>query len=317
MHDYSFALQYHLTMMGPDEPKDDDSDELVFPKFGKMAMKEKDEDLDSRVSQLWTHCFEELVTLYESYQEKFQDLEESGVEPVIGPINKKLTSHHGKKAANMTMADSSSAGLAQIFRTGWAVRTLHTVFDYVVGTAKMNRLATKNQNGWHFKGPNDEIIGGYPQEIKDIIVECGKVRSFMLTLFGGGHGHDTLVLELAFAGCLRFYDNFVEDVVKEPTELYVNPINHPYVAAVHRAMEVCDVSEQTFDAWKKSVQEGFVTRNRPALPINFSPSMEECLLDPRTFLYSYNALATSTASIHRKCSCCPYFVQNLRIVDLM
>jgi hypothetical protein len=58
--------------------------------------------------------------------------------------------------------------------------------------------------------------------------------------------------------------------------------------------------EQTFDDWKKSVQEGFVRRNRAALPINYSPSMEQCLLDPRTFLSSYNALAIATASIHRK-----------------
>jgi hypothetical protein len=281
---------------------DDDDSDLVFPKFGKMAMKEREQDLDSRVSQLWSSCFEELVTLYESYHEILQDQEECGGEPVIGHINKKLTSHHGKKAANMAMADSSSAGLPQIFRTGWEVRTLHTLFDYVVGTAKMNRTATKNQNRWHFQGPDGNIIGGYPPEIKDISIECEKVRPFMIKLFGGGHGLDSSVLELSFAAFIRFYDKFVEDIMKEPRGLYADPMNHPYVASVQRARLLSDVSEQTFDAWKKSVQEGFVTRNRPALPINYSPSMEQCLLDPRTFLSSYNALASATASIHRKCS---------------
>jgi hypothetical protein len=287
--------------MGPtDEATDEDSADLVFPKFGKMAMKEKDDDLDSRVSQLWSRCFEELVALYESYDDIFQDHEDSGGEPVIAHINKNLTSHHGKKAANMVMADSSSAGLAQIFRTGWQVRTLHTVFDYVVGTAKMDRKATKNQNGWHFPGPDGEIYGGYPPEIRDISIECQKVRPFMKLLFGGGHGFDTFVLELSFAACLRFYDKFVEDIMKEPRELFVDPAKHTYVARVQRVMTLSNVSEQTFGAWKKSVQEGFVRRNRAALPINYSPSMEQCLLDPRTFLSSYNALAIATASIHRK-----------------
>jgi hypothetical protein len=32
----------------------------------------------------------------------------------------------------------------------------------------------------------------------------------------------------------------------------------------------------------------------------FLKYMEQCLLDPRTFLSSYNALAVATASIHRK-----------------
>lgn len=302
MHDYSFALQYLLTMMGSrtDEDTDEDEDGLVFPKFGKMAMKERDEDIDSRVSQLWSRCFEQLVTLHESYDEIFDDHEDSGGEPVIAHINKNLTSHHGKKAANMVMADSSSAGLGQIFRTGWQVRTLHTVFDYVVGTEKMDRNATKNQNRWHFKGPDGEIYGGYPPEIGDISIEYGKVRPMMKLLFGGGHGFDPSVLELSFAACLRFYDKFVEDIMKESREKFVDPAKHAYVAKVQRVMFLSNVSEETFGAWQKSVREGFVRRNRAALPINFDPSMEQCLLDPRSFLSSYNALAIATASIHRK-----------------
>jgi hypothetical protein len=302
MHDYYFALQYHLTMMNrrTDEATDEDGDGLVFPKFGKMAMKERDEDIDSRVSQLWSRCFEELVTLHESYDEIFEDHDDSGGDPVIAHINKNLTSHHGKKAANMVMADSSSAGLGQIFRTGWQVRTLHTVFDYVVGTAKMDRNATKNQNNWHAKGPDGEIYGGYPPEIRDISIECEKVRPFMNAVFDGGHGFDICVQELSFAALFRFYDMFVEDIMKEPRKKYVDPAQHLYVAKVQRAMFLSNVSQETFDAWKKSVQEGFVSRNRAALPINYDPSMQQCLLDPRTFLSSYNALAIATASIHRK-----------------
>jgi hypothetical protein len=304
MFDYSFCLQYHLTLMGG---IDKDSD-LLLPNFGKMAMVEKDEDLDSRVSKLWSSCFQELVDLYESYYEEiFNQQEDIALETVISPINKNLTSHHGKKAANMAMADSSSAGLPQIFRTGWEVRTIHTLFDYVVGTSKMSRIATKNQNGWHFQGPDGNIIGGYPPEIKDINIDGEKIRPFMKSLYGEGQkGVKIEVIELCFASLLRFYDKFVDDLKKEPRGLYVDPLIHPYVACVQRARMLNGVSEDTFDCWKKCVHDGFVRRNRPALPINYSPSMEECLMDPRTFLSSYNALATSNAAMYGMFPC---FVQ--------
>jgi hypothetical protein len=307
----------------------EDDRRLLLPNFGKRAMQEKDDDLDSRVSQLWSSCFQELVELYDSYNETtLREQEESGMVTVLGPLNKKLTSHHGKKAANMAMADSSSAGLPQIFRTGWEVRTLHTLFDYVVGTSKMDRTATKNQNGWHFAGPDGNIIGGYPPQIKDIVIECEKIRPFMRSLFGEGHfgegqgGVRIEVLELCFASVLRFYDKFVDDLKKEPTGQYVDPSRHPYVACVARARALNGVSEATFDAWKKSVQEGFMTRNLPALPINYSPSMEECLMDPRTFLSSYNALATSNAAMYGRYtfSCfvlrCIYGVHTLSLQNI-
>jgi hypothetical protein len=151
--------------------------------------------------------------------------------------------------------------------------------------------------------PDGNIIGGYPPEIKDINIECEKVRPFMKSLYGEGQGVKSEVLELCFASLLQFYDKFVDDLKKETRGLYVDPSRHPYIACVQRARMLNGVSEDTFDAWKKCVQDGFVRRNRPALPINYSPSMEECLMDPCTFLSSYNALVTLTAAMYGTFPC--------------
>ena len=60
------------------------------------------------------------------------------------------------------MGESSIAGLAQIFRTGWAVRGTLTIFDYVIGSERMSQQAGKVVSNWHSKA-GDTILGGrYP-----------------------------------------------------------------------------------------------------------------------------------------------------------
>jgi hypothetical protein len=89
--------------------------------------------LDSKVSALWTDCFKDLLT-------KFKELADS--------LNNKLSSHHGKKGSNQKMGESSVAGLAQIFRTGWAVRGTATIFDYIIGSERMSQQAGKVVSNW-------------------------------------------------------------------------------------------------------------------------------------------------------------------------
>jgi hypothetical protein len=94
-----FSLMYFITM----DPTYNMS-KYLLPKFASKALctnfKGK---IDSKVSSLWTDCFNDLL-------KKFKALGES--------VNKKLSSHHGKKGSNQKMGESSIAGLAQIFRTG-------------------------------------------------------------------------------------------------------------------------------------------------------------------------------------------------------
>jgi hypothetical protein len=65
------------------------------------------------------------------------------------------------------MGESSIAGLAQIFRTGWAgVRGTLTIFDYVTGS---ERMVVSN---WHSKA-GDIILGGQPPKLQDITTNHG------------------------------------------------------------------------------------------------------------------------------------------------
>jgi hypothetical protein len=58
-------------------------------------------------------------------------------------LNAKLTSHNGKKGSNQKMAESSAiSGLPQIYRSGWTVNNVHTLFDYVLGSAVGSRFVS-------------------------------------------------------------------------------------------------------------------------------------------------------------------------------
>jgi hypothetical protein len=66
------------------------------------------------------------------------------------------------------MGESSAvAGLAQIFRTGWAVHGTLTIFDYVISLERMSQQASKVVSNWHAKS-GDTIIGGQPPKLQDI-----------------------------------------------------------------------------------------------------------------------------------------------------
>jgi hypothetical protein len=122
--DMYFSLMYFIAM----DPTYNMS-KYLLPKFASKTLCTNSKGkIDSKVSSLWTDCFNDLL-------KKFKALGES--------VNKKLSSHHGKKGSNQKMGESSIAGLAQIFRTGWAVRGTLTIFDYVTGSERMSQQPSR------------------------------------------------------------------------------------------------------------------------------------------------------------------------------
>ncbi len=147
--DYYFSLVYSLVMMENDS-------EYMFPTFADKARNETDEKSDSKVSSHWSTVFRKLLDLFKEY---------------AGECNPGLSSHHGKKGSNMLMANSAtSAGLPQIFRTGWEVRGVHSLFDYVVGTVVMAVKGGKAVAGWT-SSQNNQVVGGYTPSLDDITEE--------------------------------------------------------------------------------------------------------------------------------------------------
>ena len=233
-------------------------------------------------------CFDDLL-------KKFKELAEL--------INKKLSSHHGKKGSNQKMGESSIAGLAQIFRTGWAVRGTHTIFDYVAGSERMSQQAGKVVSNWHSKAGNT-ILGGQPPKLQDIITNHDELDDFINILFSYDKDDDwsPSIRNLLVSSLLRHYEEFISIIKSHPENIYTNPDDHPFVHRINDALRGAQVSQETFEAWQREIRHGFATCNAPALPIEAmrnAPNLVNTFnIDTRTFTDHYNQLAVSFQSLH-------------------
>lgn len=160
---YYFSLGYMLVMW------EEDSDYL-FPDFGrKVAVANANSKQDSQVSKYWTQRFTEELTYYtEQYTPELRENDTA-----LGYINPKLSVHCGKKRGINEMGSSDLASLPMIFRGGWEMRNVHTLFDYIHKQEKLD--AAKTIAGWKQKY-NGNIFGGYPPCLNDISEEKRKVR---------------------------------------------------------------------------------------------------------------------------------------------
>jgi hypothetical protein len=183
----------------------------LLPKFASKALTMNSKGkIDSKVSLLRTDCFNDLFL-------KFKALGEA--------VNKKLSSHHGKKGSNQKMGESSIAGLAQIFRTSWAVRGTLTIFDYVTGSERMSQQAGKVVSNWHSKA-GDTILGGQPPKLLDITTNHEQLQDFVDILFSYNRGDNwsPLIRNLLVSSLLRHSEEFVSIVKSHPESIY-NDLN--------------------------------------------------------------------------------------------
>lgn len=285
-----FAIAYMLIVNNGTADND-----FLFPTYGPIAAKENEQGkVDSKVSDAWNSQFKVLIELRDNYL----DDEDYDDEADLGLLNDKLTSHHGKKAANVDLSDSPAAGLGQIYRTGWIVKSIHSLFKYIYGTTKMDTKSAKALAGWQFEIANGWIYGGYPPEKADIVTEPEKFPAFAQRLFENVSGMEKPLLELLAMTVLMRLDSVIVTINEEPNRKWESAQDHPFVHFVMEAAAAAGVSEQGFQNWKKEANEGFETRNRPALSVNYSPSMQSAMLDPRCFLGVFNSLVTLTQSLN-------------------
>ena len=153
---YYFSGAYNLIM------QNGYGGDFVYPKFGEKALNENEhEKKNSLVSKLWTDAFKTVVAYYyEHYQdimETYEDFE----------LNLKLGAHSGKKRGLEQMNDSILNPISLIFRGGWEIRNVHSLFDYIFQKKAQDIEAGKSGAGWKFKYGNS-IYGGYPADLVDI-----------------------------------------------------------------------------------------------------------------------------------------------------
>ncbi len=302
------AMAYLFIMVG------NRSSEFVFPTYGPIAVKDSGDDNDSsssKVSDRWSKAFDSLLDLHEQYmgltqRDDCEEGESQGDLPPVGSprfhellkeINKELGSHHGKKGANMKMAESPAAGVPQCYRSGWMTRSIGTLFDYIIGTIIMDVKCGKVLAGWTDDSFGGSIFGGYPPETSDLVDETEKFAPFVTHLFSGVDGYGRPLLETLAMTVLLRLDDMIIDIEAEPFGKYSDPKDHPFVGSIDRARSASGISESTFTKWKKSARDGFMQRNRPSLPINFDPTMRDVLIDPRSLYGAYNQLAQQVATV--------------------
>lgn len=268
--DWYFSLFYLIILTSTDVF----DNEYIFPVFSQEALKTNSENKnDSKVSNLWSKYFRSLMEQFECFANE---------------IDKFLTSHCNKKGASMKMADSNTcSGLAQIFRTGWIVRGFHSIFDYVVGSAKMIKDAGKAVAGWD-TNIGGVPYGGLPPCAKDIVQYSEEFGTFVDFLFRNDkNGFIKQPLrELLVCSGLRHWDKFLDCIREHPSRRFndpaydfrngdpkkhphrgVDPNRHPFTRSVFKAVQDSGLSTSHFNQWKYQVVKQFYRNNIHAYPI--------------------------------------------------
>lgn len=254
----------------------------LLPKFSTEGSKvDKNNKSASRVGSFWTKCFHGI-------KKEFQGLSEI--------LNDKLTSYHGRKGANQTLAETSSVcGYAQIFRSGWEVRAIHSVFDYVVGSKILTNQAGKALSGWTVKGLNGEIVGGRPPTLVSVKTTPQLLDDFIHVLFVDDiekRWPDSIRVLLT-ASLLRWYDDFAAIIKDHPKRIYEDSARHPLVHSVERACVSAKVDAETFKSWCREVRDGFAVSNYMAVPYELLPTGHNIQVDPRSMVDFFNTLVGS------------------------
>ena len=286
--DWYLSITYHYIMMSPGEA----ANAYIFPNFARQALKTSNEEQsESKVASYWKECF----------QEVFLSLADFGAS-----INQHLTSHCGKKGVNQHLAELESVSpLAQIFRSGWEVRNVHSLFDYIVGSARLLQQAGKGVSNWTTQ-VGGRTIGGIPPTLMSLIDDPERelLEEFIRQVFK----YDTeqrwrIQFRVLLLGALfRHYDDMVDVVVQEPTNKYQGNINnHRFFATIHSCLQDARVSNSTFLRWRRKVKDTFLEANFTSLPIkcfeHLKGTPDDPLVrmncDPRSLMDNYNQLVTT------------------------
>ena len=164
---FMFALFYRIIMLSATHdacPRSNPTQPYpVFPTFYEKSIHQTNDRNDSKCAGYWSEIYKRLMPYFLCFSALF---------------NKGLSSHHGKKASNQKMANSYIvSGLAQIFRSGWILRGIHSLLDYVVGSPIMSQQAGKAVSNWTCK-IGDVVVGGMPPCVDDICSESKYATTF-------------------------------------------------------------------------------------------------------------------------------------------
>jgi len=275
-----------LVMMNCNSQRQVGKDDPMFPEFYKEAKKDQDRQVSGRhqkagaVSGLFNKIYKQLYGVYEKSKDRFGSNTDSDLNPHIG-------SHSAKKLTCQHLSDYGNNPISTIFRVGWDLRSLHTLFDYVIGSKVLDDQAGRTLSGWHNVSHGSGDSGGLPPTFDDALVglleeEKEKQKSEILklgsTLFGGcALDNDVQLLCL---GALFKHWNSMIDCYHDDCH------QHPVVHTMDMALRNNDISHGMFSNWCKKTEVNFKVKNIQGLPVReINDLPDDALVDVRTFSY--------------------------------
>jgi hypothetical protein len=174
--DWYFSNAVCLAVSGASNDTD-----YVCPTYGARANKEDSchKKNSSGVSSLWTDKFKIIKHFFDEIREYQPG--EAGDWLLQGGYFGKIGSHAGKQYAIQTMGRACKV-VQIIFRAGWDVRNVHTLFDYLQRESVHDLEAAKACAGWKTK-LYDSIYGGFTNKVEDLTVCVEKFETFCSVLF--------------------------------------------------------------------------------------------------------------------------------------
>ena len=125
-----------------------------------------------------------------------------------------------KSGINILSDDSSLPFQTIVFRAGWAVKNLHSAFDYIFNSHQKDDSCAHVLAGWQEKDDN-KYKGGFSPSFDAIQTHPEKAVKFTELLFIKQKGFlDREILKLLFASILRFYNDFEAVLLFEPTNKF-------------------------------------------------------------------------------------------------
>ncbi len=207
--------------------------------------------------------------------------------------------------------------MAIIFRVGWIVRSVHSLFDYVQGSPEMDNEAGRQLSGWRgMRGdggitptaPEDVVENGgmvyHQQGDSNVTREAGngteetsngtqpndietqqqvmqaKIRKMKGFCFAG-LGLSTEVQSILLAAMMKYWGAVLISIDQNPNQEEVK--DNPIVKVVQTHLRSSGISDDEWDDWCCNVRNNFIRKNWNALPSGLLRDVDEnTMLDPRT-----------------------------------
>ena len=265
----------------------------LFPKFHTAATKDQQNQAGAKrkrsghVSSLWTEIYKKLYALYENKKEDFEGVS----------LNEKLGSHSTKKFTAQWLADHGNNPISTIFRVGWDLRSLHTLFDYIVGSQALDDEAAKVLSGWFKVSHGSKNSGGLPPSINDALEgypeQSMEKEKKMILAFAGclfqGCQLESDVQGLLIGALFKHWNSMLSDYKEND-----NLDQHLIVHTVNMALFHSKVEKKKFEEWCKNTEVYFRVKNIQGLSIRTLRELPPgVMIDARSFTGSLEKMEES------------------------